>query len=702
MWVKFSINIRKMKKYISIITTWIEKRGGFPSYSLLLLLVMFTAYKIQVGRLGIYYDDWEGIFLYKQGFSAQQIWEYFLVDRPFSSLVHILFNPILGASTIGWHLLGLLLNWGAILLLVKTILYLWPTRIMEAGWIGILMSVYPAMQRQFVVHTSAPHYVSMFLFCLSLYLMLKATEEGRYRYVFLFFSVLFAGFQVLIIEYFTALELIRPFVLFLAFKRQQKTNGQAIRSALGLYLPYLLIFAGFVYYKFKVIPSIQINEKGLKHQIELFTSLKADRVTTVFLYLQLAVQDMLHAVFFAWTIPINLQEINLQSKLYWGTWITGLALAIISVFVVKGWQQKSESKAQDSIEFKLIILLVLTAMILGGLPAWIINRQAIVGIWSDRFLFGQMFGAVPLFVLLIIGLTGQERRKAQNIVFAILLAGAISQQIRLGNKYAFTWNLERSYFWQLKWRVPSLDENTFILSPYTPFDRNSAYQIAYAVNVMYAPPDGEEQVPVWWFDGPSSLLSRSTGQYSPGEVNVDFRSLKFRSELKRAVPVMFRDGRGCLVVLDPIYEDAPIVNPAERQLFPLYNTGLIKPTEDKPMPTDVFGTEPAHEWCYFFQKADLARSFGQWDEVTRLWKEVKQHGYQARYGPEYLPFIEAFAQRGDWDTAAQITMLSYKTTQENMSPLLCKTWKRILQSTPDASNKQSVSETVFANITCEP
>ena len=84
-----------MKKYISIITTWIEKRGGFPTYSLLLLLVMFTAYKIQVGRLGIYYDDWEGIFLYKQGFSAQQIWEYFLVDRPFSSLVHILFNPLL-------------------------------------------------------------------------------------------------------------------------------------------------------------------------------------------------------------------------------------------------------------------------------------------------------------------------------------------------------------------------------------------------------------------------------------------------------------------------------------------------------------------------------------------------------------------------------------------------------------------------------
>jgi hypothetical protein len=690
-----------MKKYISIITTWIEKRGGFPAYSLLLLLVMFTAYKIQVGRLGIYYDDWEGIFLYKQGFSAQQIWEYFLVDRPFSSLVHILFNPIFGASTIGWHLLGLLLNWGAILLLVKMILYLWPSRTMEAGWIGLLMGVYPAMQRQFVVHTSAPHYVSMFLFCLSLYLMVKATEEGRYRYVFLTFSVLLAGLQVLIIEYFTALELIRPFVLFLVFKKQQKKNIQAIRSALVLYLPYLLIFAGFVYYKFNVIPSIQINEKGLKHQIELFTLLKTDPVTTVFHYLQLAVQDMLHAVFFTWTIPIDLQDINLQSKLYWGTWIAGFALAIISVFVLKGWQQKTESKAQDNMDIKLTILLALTAMILGGLPAWIINRQAIVGIWSDRFLFGQMFGAVPLIVLIIIGLTGQERRRAQSIVFAILLAGAISQQIRLGNKYAFTWNLERSYFWQLKWRVPSLEEDAFILSPYTPFDRNSAYQIAYAVNVMYAPANGKEQVPVWWFDGPSTVMNKSTGQYVPGEVNVDFRSLKFRSELKRAVPVMFRDGRGCLVVLDPIYESAPIVNPAERQLFPLYNTGLIKLTEDKPMPTDVFGAEPAHEWCYYFQKADLARSFGQWDEVIDLWKEITQYGYQARYGPEYLPFIEAFAQQVDWDTAAQITLQAQKTTKD-MEPLLCLNWERIQQNTPDTPEKESAEELIKTTLVCQP
>jgi hypothetical protein len=67
-------------------------------YAGTLLLVMFLAYGSQVWRLGYYYDDWEGIFLYKLNFSALQIWQYFLSDRPFSSLVHILYNPFLGAA----------------------------------------------------------------------------------------------------------------------------------------------------------------------------------------------------------------------------------------------------------------------------------------------------------------------------------------------------------------------------------------------------------------------------------------------------------------------------------------------------------------------------------------------------------------------------------------------------------------------------
>src|SRR5512142_855407 len=86
---------------------WVDRLGGFRLYAVLLFLAMAAAYNAQVWRMGYYYDDWEGVFLQKQLFSFRQIWEYFLIDRPFSSLIHWSFDPLLGAAPLGWHILGL-------------------------------------------------------------------------------------------------------------------------------------------------------------------------------------------------------------------------------------------------------------------------------------------------------------------------------------------------------------------------------------------------------------------------------------------------------------------------------------------------------------------------------------------------------------------------------------------------------------------
>jgi hypothetical protein len=158
----------KMSKFWNNILDKAEQIGGFRLYMLALLLTMFLAYDSQALRIGFYYDDWEGVFLYKLSLSFRQIWEYFLIDRPFSALIHALFNPLLGASSIGWHLMGLLINWAAILLFVKTMLQIWPQQILAIGWMGLLFGVYPGITRQFVLLTSIPHYSSMFLFMLSL------------------------------------------------------------------------------------------------------------------------------------------------------------------------------------------------------------------------------------------------------------------------------------------------------------------------------------------------------------------------------------------------------------------------------------------------------------------------------------------------------------------------------------------------------
>ena len=684
----------------SSIDGWFGRHSGFGLYAAALLVCMLAAYESQVWRLGIYYDDWEGIFLYKQGFSALQIWNYFLSDRPFSALVHVLYNPIIGTSTLGWHILGLLLNGGAVLLLVATLLRVWPGRVMEAGWIGLLLAVYPGMHRQFVIHTSMPHYTSMLLFALSLYLMVRAEGGARPRRLLLALSVALAVVQVLIIEYFAGLELVRVLVLFAMFRGQGADRRQARRRALRAWLPYALVFAGFMAYHFVALPAMQPVGQAVKNNVPLFAQLRLHPLGTLAEYVQNVAQDVLYAVLYAWTTPWVPQELSLRTRTVLASWLLGIVAALAGAWVMRSWQKRA-GEPRDPVAPRFAFAAAAAALLLGGLPVWIAERQAVVGTWADRYLFGQILGAVPLFVAGVVWLVGQSRRAVQNIIFAVLLAGSVSLQVRVADGYATLWSRTRDYYWQLKWRAPSLQAGTFLVTTSTPVGGTDSYQNGLVMNTAFNPGYGKEAVQYWWFNGPEDLWVWSLGKYRPASVvSVQHRSLRFQSDMKHALPVVQdkQSSTRCLQVLDPIYEGEPMLSTADEQMFPIARPGLILP-EEKPLPQDVFGPEPPHTWCYYYQRADLARQYGQWEQVIELWQQAGPLAAGFGYGPEYLPFIEGFARRGQWEQAADLTLRADERTPD-MPDVLCRNWARILQGTPDSQARAASWARVNAVLAC--
>ena len=64
-------------------------------------------------------------------------------------------------------------------------------------------------------------------------------------------------------------------------------------------------------------------------------------------------------------------------------------------------------------------------------------------------------------------------------------------------------------------------------------------------------------------------------------------------------------------------------------------------------PTAIFGDEPAHNWCYYFEKADLALQKGDFAEIVSLQSEADQKGYHPDDKTEWLPFILANAETGN-------------------------------------------------------
>jgi hypothetical protein len=95
------------------------------------------------------------------------------------------------------------------------------------------------------------------------------------------------------------------------------------------------------------------------------------------------------------------------------------------------------------------------------------------------------------------------------------------------------------------------------------------------------------------------------------------------------------------------------------------------------LPDSLFSPEPVHGWCYYFEKADLARQFGDWETVTRLGDEAFALNDYPNNPLERFVFIEGYAHAGQWDRSLKLSRESYKVSREFVGPPLCRLWQRI-------------------------
>jgi hypothetical protein len=94
------------------------------------------------------------------------------------------------------------------------------------------------------------------------------------------------------------------------------------------------------------------------------------------------------------------------------------------------------------------------------------------------------------------------------------------------------------------------------------------------------------------------------------------------------------------------------------RIAPYSQIGRIIPEgEGHTPPAALFGPEPAHGWCYFYQKASLARQRGDWAEVARLGDEAMKADPRPAEWVEWMPFLQAYAYLGRYAEVDRIKTL---------------------------------------------
>lgn len=672
-----------------------QKFFSVRNFPLILLLVIFFGYGYQFWRMGIYWDDWQAILL-SQIDVPHVFWNYYLFDRPFSIWTYLLPLPLAQNYPAVWQVLGILARWFAAIGFWFFLRGMFPNRRQEAAYITLLWSFYPGFFTQSVSIAFIQHFITYGFFNFSLTAMVWAERKPKQYRVLTVLAVVSSLISLLTMEYFAGLELLRPVIFWLNVDKANKSYREIVRCVIKKWLPYLAIIVLFLMYRFIILDQLNDNLSG--NDPELLFSFLAQPLQAGIRYLQIMVQDVMYLIWQAWGTTISPQSISFTNL----TFITSIALGALAsalLFMIVSKWNYGIGKTQDTF-LKNGVILAVVAILLGGIPIWSMERQVIVGLWSNRFALAPMFGVSILTVVFWRWIA--RNTHSGNLILATLLALSIAYQVRVVNQYQNNWLEQERFYWQMLWRAPSIEPGIAILSPTMPFGRVSEYSIAFAMNVIYGDRLNSEQLPYYYFSALRYRFGEAFAFEKDFPIQGGLRSLSFEGSTSQAVVFYEAPYQRCIWFVEE--DDAFLtgINQETKELFAISDLTLISPRASYNLKAvqQIFGKEIEHNWCYYYQKAELAAQNEDWQGVVNLLDQANNVKEQPQHGRELFPFISAFAHSGDWQKVEDYSQSAIELT-EDISARICRLWIRLEEETPTSSEKDVILSTLASRYACD-
>lgn len=634
-------------------------------YPMALFLMAVVTYGYELTSLGYYWSDWEVVFYTKLAPALQA--GFYADDRPYPWVYQLIYF-LVGSHPSGWHIVTFLLRSAGTLFFVYALIQFWPKYRIQFFWLGALLLVYPGFVQQAQSAAFSRHIMGLLLFTLSLYLMALAFRRPELARLLFPLSWIATFMHLFTIEYFAGIEFMRPVLIWILVANGNKKDSHLLRKVVLYSLPYVLVTASFLWARFVYFPSVfQTGLGHFKNVDSLMNALQGPLLGTLSDLFNRSVLDLLYSTLQVWIGAITgFDGFTFQRRIAWFAFGWGALFAFAFSFFYN-------TNTEESPEHTSPILMVFVGLLLfvtSALPIWVMGKEVSTGGWNVRYTLAPMFGASLMTVGLVLLLV---RPAAQKWLFGFLLVFSVATQIWVMNLYRRDWMTQPDYYWQLYWRIPALQSNTAILSYGYPSQFiTHDLDATWAVNILYHFQSQDGSVPYMFFTPEQEIYFQSNVVLKEA-----VRNVVFNGNTSDAVAVLHQTDASCLRVLDAVYMYDPLLDEGSEKLIPMSDLSRIIPEAAPVSPdTDIFGPEPAHTWCYFFEKADLARQMMDWNEVLDLYQQAERLGFNPGYGAEYIPFIEAFAQTGDWQKAYDLTMAAEKLTPHHKK-ILCSNWHQL-------------------------
>lgn len=644
--------------------------------SLLLLIVTFLAYGLLLPQLGFYWDDLPMSWIrYQLGPDAMT--EYFSTNRPVWALLYQVTTRILPHEPIYWQVNALLWRWLGAVTVWAIARKLFPARERFALTLSLLFLLYPGFNQQWVSYLYSHFFIVLFFFLFSQYLMLRGKTLP---------ALLCSALNLWMMEYFYVLELIRPFILWTTLRDESLAAKDRLLRALNLCAPYLAVFTLSVLSRLFVFNN-QIYEFNLREQFA-----GAPLETAVGLARNI-LASLWTAGLSAWALIFKFPGVDVDGPRT--TAIYAVVTLAVAAAIWFGMAKQAQGPERGGREAGWIILLGLVMLALAGPPFWLTNVPISLGFPANRATLSFILGVSFVFA----GLLEFLPRRVRMSVAVAALALAAGRQFLWSNEFRRDWAYQKNLFWQMTWRAPGIAENTMVL-----LNENLAYyadnSLGAALNWIYSSNEYDGSIEYTLFY-PTNREGLSLAPDMP--VGYDFLIGAFSGNTSRALVFYYAPPK-CLRLLDPDIDPANRLLPDDtmlRDVAILSSSDLILKEAASVMP-NAYGPEPAHGWCYYFQKAELARQNGDWRKVVILGETAFALNDTPNDPVERFVFIEAYAHAGDWKKAVELSQDSYRVSKNYVGPLLCRLWGRIERETEPTPEQVAAAGAARTEFGCNP
>ncbi|MCJ7723515.1 MAG: hypothetical protein MUP03_05225 [Anaerolineales bacterium] len=662
-------------------------QGSIP-YAFLLLTLL--SYGLLIPWLGFYWDDWPFAWI-SHFLGPAEFIKAFQPFRPFLGPIFFLTTSLLHESPLAWQIAALIVRFLLVFTAWRLFSILWANHKRQVLTISLLLLVFPGYSQHWVAFTHINQELIPLISYLASFFITAWGVKNNERYLPVTITALMLMFWGLFTtEYYIGLEPLRFLMLWFLVSRLSTEFHSRLILTLKLWLPYLILWILngiwlFNYYRSGVYQSYKVAAFDF---LRSFTLAEIGREI---------INTLATAGFNAWVQTFRLITLIPDSL----SGALPIVLVLVSFPLIGIYLYKLNLNQTSEKHWGLQMIYVgIFAILLGRLPSWAANLPITLQSSYDRFMVSMMIGSCMLLAGLIEFLIRNEKIKILTI--SLVIALGIGQQFYNANVFRHDWERQKEILWQFYWRIPSMQPDTLILTHQLPLDYETDLSFTAPLNWIYAPNVIPHKLPYVLLYTEIRLRGPILPRLKPGiPVTVQYRTVSYHGSTSNAL-VIYVPSSGCLRVMDPIYANRKVYEKESKFLtyaIPLSNPSRILVDAIPPnLPRSLFGDEPAHTWCYYYEKTELARQKGDWSNVVALGEEALTGGYKPMDPFEWLPIIEGYARTDNVEAAVQISKNALQADPK-FRKALCNLWGRILDST-DQAHVEEMATTIMADIGC--